>query len=385
MKHRLRQRGTVLVTVILMVAVAAVIATDIAYRQKMDILRTSAFMARDSAFQYLLSAENLGLYALKQDQDEDKRQQGANPELQDDWSEGWNKHVAVPIPNGSGTIEGQLYDLQGRFNLNDLQGSDPRKQSFYQGVLVKLLSKIQTDHPEAFADDITPQMLSQRLTDWMDTDQEPTPLDGREDDDYLKLKRPYRTANHVMIDLSELLLIEGFTPRAVELLEEYVCFLPPDTPLNLYTADQELLTLFGLDANGRLSEFAERQRPKQVGQNVSTTYASAAEVLTFLGVGSAAGGDGTATEVTENAGSEPQVDPETGLPVTAATTANADMFTLHSQYFLLKGKAVVNGKPVLIESVIWRPEVKAAGADPSPRAKKMKVILRKLVDPLKQV
>ncbi|MEZ5507688.1 MAG: hypothetical protein R3F38_17690 [Gammaproteobacteria bacterium] len=39
-------RGTVLVTVMLMVAVAALIAADIAYRQQMHVLRTGAFLAR---------------------------------------------------------------------------------------------------------------------------------------------------------------------------------------------------------------------------------------------------------------------------------------------------------------------------------------------------
>ena len=74
--------------------------------------------------------------------------------------------------------------------------------------------------------DVSTQMLSERILDWMDSDQEPTGFDGKEDLDYLGLERPYRAANMVMWDISELMLIEGFTPEDITLLGDYLCFLP---------------------------------------------------------------------------------------------------------------------------------------------------------------
>lgn len=385
MPKRRRSKGTVLVTVILMVAVAALIATDIAYRQKMDVLRTSAFMARDSAFQYLLAAENLGLYALKQDQDDDRK----NNKFFDDLGEGWNKHVAVPIPNGTGTIEGQLYDLQGRFNINWLLTVDPRDKARYQNAFIQILTNVQRDHPDVFEDSITPQMLQQRVTDWLDYDPDPTLHDGKEDDDYLKLKQPYRAANHFMTDLSELMLVDGFSPRAVGFLEEYLACLPVDSKMNLYTADQDLLTALGFDA-AKVAEFTSSQRPAQFGQNARVEYTAVADLFAFLG-GNPAATEGTNPVTPPVTGTESESETESG-GVTKPGNLNPDLFSINSEYFLLKGKAVVNGKPVLIESVIWRPEAAAAGGAPggggattSQKPKEMKTILRKLVDPLKQV
>lgn len=396
MMQGIRQvKGTVLVTVILMVAVAALIATDIAYRQKLDVLRTSAFLARDSAFQYLMAAENLGLYALKRDQDDDKNQknQNANQDFCDDLGEGWNKHVAVPIPNGIGTIEGQLYDLQGRFNINSLLATDPRDKALFQNAFIQILTNVQRDHPDVFDDSVTPQMLQQRVSDWLDPDSDPTALDGKEDDDYLKLKQPYRAANHFITDLSELMLIDGFTPRSVAFLDEYLSFLPSGAQVNLMTADQDLLVAYGFDA-GKVAEFTSAQRPQQFGQDARVKYNTVADVINFLGGNQPVEGGGqtppqTATQT---------IDPVTGAVIDPGQTGtdgkagriNPDLFSISSEYFLLKGKAVVNGKPVLIESVIWRPEAPVAGAGPQPgaganRAKPMKTILRKLVDPLKQV
>lgn len=386
-----RNRGTVLVTVILMVAVAALIATDIAYRQKMDVLRTAAFLSRDSAYQYLIAAENLGLYALQRDQKDDDREFSQNPneEISDDLGEDWNKGAAFPLPNGIGTIQGNLYDLQGRFNINSLQAEQQNRQT-YQDAFLKLLNNLQAQNLDMFPQDVTPAMLQQRLIDWLDSDSEPFGHDGKEDDDYLKLPRPYRAANHFITDISELQLIEGFTPKIIGILEKHVSFLPPNTTINLYTAKAELLTAFGLDPV-KVGEFLDHQRPQRHRDPAKVSYSTKADLLTFLKPASPPG-PGVANPTA--------IDPETGqlisgIPPSPQPGGNNidDLFSIKSEYYLLKGKAVVNGKPVLIESVIWRPLPPQPGVQPgvNPPAgaanenKPTKVILRKLVDPLKQV
>lgn len=388
-----RNRGTVLLTVILMVAVAALIATDIAYRQKMDVLRTAAFLSRDSAFQFLIAAENLGLYALKRDQKDDEREFSQNPneEIRDDLSEDWSKGAAFPLPNGIGTIQGNLYDLQGRFNVNSLQAEQQNRQT-YQDAFLKLLNNLQAQNLDMFPQDVTPAMLQQRLIDWLDSDSEPMGHDGKEDYDYLKLPRPYRAANHFITDISELQLIEGFTPKIIHILEDHVSFLPPNAKINLYTAKAELLTAFGLDTV-KVGEFVDKQRPQKHKDPAKVSYSTKADLLTFLKAPQTGSDTGTPP------GSPPVIDPLTGQPVPGGPAGPGvnnidDLFDIKSEYYLLKGKAVVNGKPVLIESVIWRPMLNPAGqqpgSNPPPAAntndnKPTKVILRKLVDPLKQV
>ena len=389
-----------MVTVILMVAVAALIATDIAYRQKMDVLRTAAFLSRDSAFQFLLAAENLGLYALKQDQKKDEQRLSSNPdeEMRDDLGEDWNKGAAFPLPGGIGTIQGNLYDFQGRFNINSLYGDQQLRQT-YQSAFLQLLNSLQSKNVDMFPENVTPSMLQQRLIDWLDENSDPTGLDGKEDDDYLKLQRPYRAANHFITDISELQLIEGFTPKIIRILENYVSFLPPAATINLYTAKPEVLNAFGLDPQ-KVDEFVNRQRPQKFGDSAKVFYSTKAELLTFLKSAAQTGtGTGTGTQT-----GTPTIDPITGQPVTPSEggtgggggSVNIEgLFDIKSEYYLLKGKAVVNGKPVLIESVFWRPVSPKAGAGAGGGAnppannpnlnKPTKVILRKLVDPLKQV
>lgn len=387
------QKGTVLITVMLMVAVAALIATEIAYRQQMDILRTGAFLARDMAGNYLTAAEELGLKALHKDREEDDRElRSDNIEITDHWGEEWNKGAMFPIPGGIGIIEGRLIDLQGRFNVNSIMDTDPNRQAKFRGVFKAIVEKVMQDHPEVFPEGVNSQMLLDRTIDWIDIDQNTTGFDGMEDDEYFRKERPYRTANQVIYDPSELLLIEGFTPQALFYMEDKLSFLPLNAKINLYTADKNFLLQLGLDP-GEVERFAQL-RPQKVGQKlaaVQNQYTDFNALFTALQGTPAAPpptqpGGGTAT---------PTTPPTPGGGGGGGTpTLQPDMFDVKSQFFLLKGKAVVNGKPVLIESVIWKPELNPAGGagaaggggggGAANQTTELTTIFRKFVDPLKQ-
>lgn len=376
-------QGTVLVTVMLMVAVAALIATDIAYRQQMDVLRTGAFLARDAATNYLMGAEQLGLLALDKDRKEDDRKFRKNPneEIRDHWGEDWYRGAMFPLPGGIGLIEGKLYDLQGRFNINSLADPDAKRQALFAGVFASMLNDLLTSNPDAFPEGTTANMLKERVIDWLDTDQDKTGFDGREDDDYFRKERPYRTANHMITDASELLLIDGFTPQALALLEDKISFLPYSAKINLFTADKDLLIKLGFSA-AEVAEFVDKQRPQKHKDLETVHYATTHELFSYL-----MGSTGQSAEPRFGAGltsgnSAMENDGTSGTP-----NLQVDMFDLKSEYYLLKGKAVVNGKPVLVESVIWKPPLQAsnpgaaAGTNPEPP---VTTILRKFVDPLKQ-
>lgn len=396
--HRLRQKGTVLITVMLMVAVAAFIASEIAYRQQMDILRTGAFLARDAASNYLMAAEELGLFALRMDRENDDRNFRNNGEqLSDHLGEEWNKPGAYPLPDGLGTIEGRLIDLQSRFNVNSLVDKTPQQQ-VYISVFDAILNKVLQEHPEAFAEGVTAVMLRERVIDWIDADQTATGFDGMEDDDYFREEYPYRTANHFISDPSELLLVKGFTPLALRYLEDKLSFLPPKTKINLYTADKELLTQLGFGAM-EVAEFVDRQRPRQVRQKFSVSYNNLNEVYGFLAGNSATNPDPSAGAQPSTTPEDP-ANPQTGKPPVAGGSAlSVDMFDIKSHFFLLKGRAVVNGKPVLVESVIWKPDLDSSAAQgqdndggsgtgssngTATQTIPVTTIFRKFVDPLKQ-
>ena len=81
----------------------------------------------------------------------------------------------------------------------------------------------------------------QAILDWIDEDSETRYPNGAEDEYYTGLDSPYRTANGPFATVRELLLVRGITPEVFEKLEPYICVLPKTTPININTAEAEVL------------------------------------------------------------------------------------------------------------------------------------------------
>jgi general secretion pathway protein K len=64
---------------------------------------------------------------------------------------------------------------------------------------------------------------------------------GAEDADYESLPKPYLAANAPMINISELRLVNGFSPQWIEQLKPYLCAIPQYTTLkiNVNTVTEE--------------------------------------------------------------------------------------------------------------------------------------------------
>ncbi|WP_198043212.1 type II secretion system minor pseudopilin GspK [Ketobacter nezhaii] len=380
-----KQSGTVLITVVMMVALAALIVTDISYRQKMDINRTAALLSRDQAFQYLLGAEAIANLTLVEDLKEDRKVvQGGAPVLKDTLAENWAKE-SNPFPVAGGMIKGKLVDLQSRFNINSIVSTDAQTANKQKAILrtIFINEKIPGD-PEST---VTAQILIDRMLDWMDGDQEPTGFDGKEDLDYLTQDPPYRAGNQIMYDLSELVLIEGFTPEDVSKLADVVCFLPPDTPINLNTAEPKLLDAIFQTENVALTSvqfIKERELKNKIdGKPGFSNEQDIMDVLTRAGVGNSSQATQVETEQPDEEGSITEV---TGGNDTRAPTANnlQGNYSVFSEYYLLEAEAVINAKPVLMRSVLYRPTLKLEDGQKKEEIV-IKTIFRKLEDPLKRV
>jgi general secretion pathway protein K len=160
-----------------------------------------------------------------------------NEETYDALTEDWAKELPVTVVE-----EGQVYaktsDLQGRFNLNNLYRSSPvdpntetqDETQLQLELFQRLLSLLELDPG-----------IAQATYDWIDRDIQPLFPDGAEDNEYLGLTKPYRTANNLMVDISELRLVKGVTPEAYEKLQPYITALPERTPVNVNTASDILL------------------------------------------------------------------------------------------------------------------------------------------------
>lgn len=213
------QKGVALITVMLILALATVLAVSMSSRQQLDIHRSANVFNFEQSYQYVLGAETWAKLILKRDF-EDNKIDSEN----DDWAT-----VLPPLPIEGGQMSGQIEDLQARFNINNLV-VDGKPHKLYMERFKRLLRNLELNED-----------LATVMIDWLDSNVE-TGFSGAEDNEYLNLTPPYRTANQTMHDLSELLLIKGVDFETYEKLRPFVCVLQSESEINVNTASAEVLS-----------------------------------------------------------------------------------------------------------------------------------------------
>jgi general secretion pathway protein K len=218
-----RQRGVALITAIVLVAIATVLAVHIGTRAALDLRRTAGLAALDQGWHVALGAEAWAAEILGEDVEND-------PGI-DHLAEAW----AQPLPGlpiDGGEVRGALEDMQGRFNLNNLVTPDrianPKAIELFGRLLVQVGAQ--------------PRWAT-IMADWLDMDTMPDP-EGAEDGTYLSQNPPYRAANAVVTTTTEMLALPGMTREEFERIRPYVAALPPGTALNVCTAKAAVLTAF---------------------------------------------------------------------------------------------------------------------------------------------
>jgi len=219
-----RQRGVALITAVLIVALATILAVSVAFKGYLDQRRSATLFSLDQGFEVAMGAEAWAADILRKDKMGGSRT--------DDFTEAWATPIP-PIPVDGGEVAGQLEDMQGRFNLNSLV-------KLQNNVLVKDEAAVQR-----FKNLLEILELEDKwadlIVDWMDTDIEPGFPDGAEDNVYTSLSPAYRPPNMRITRSSELLALADFGLERYQRLEPFVTALPANTPINLCTAPPEVL------------------------------------------------------------------------------------------------------------------------------------------------
>lgn len=223
-RQRWREQGVALITVMLVIALATMLAVSMMRSQHLSLRYADGLFSQNQAMLYTQGSEAFVQDLLIRDFDNDKRE---NKQV-DHPGESWARPFP-PFPVEGGMVNARLSDMQGRFNLNLLWHENAVNASA-QTYLKQLMKNLDV-----------PENLDSALIDWMDADNEPTGADGAEDDYYSRLPVPYRAANQSLADVSELLLIKGFTPAILERLRPYVCVLPSNALLNVNTAPPQVV------------------------------------------------------------------------------------------------------------------------------------------------
>jgi general secretion pathway protein K len=210
-----RQRGVALITAVLMVALATMLAVDVGFRGFLDQRRAGTLFALDQGLQVALGAEAWAADFLRKDLQDSQV---------DHLGEAWARPLP-PLPIEGGTVEGRLEDLQGRFNLNNLVNTDGTTNEQAVQQLQRIFATLEIEPAWAVA-----------IADWIDQDTQPGFPDGAEDTVYTGLDPPHLTANMPITRVSELLVLPQFGAERFRKLKPFVTALPVGTRLNVCTA-----------------------------------------------------------------------------------------------------------------------------------------------------
>ena len=180
------QRGVALLVALLVVALATVLIAGLLDRGELTAARTRNQLRGAQAGAYAQGLEAYAARVLSQDQ----ANGGQNDTSGDIW--------AVPLPPTpvpGGEITATMSDLDGRFNLNNL---DPKfdTQQVWLRKFKLLLGALKLD-----------PALAGVVHDWMSPSTDPSISVG--DAYYLAQPVPYRTSKNIFLHVSELRLLKG--------------------------------------------------------------------------------------------------------------------------------------------------------------------------------
>lgn len=307
-----KQRGVALIVVLLIVAMIAIIATNINGRSQIMVRRTINLAQYDQAYWYALSAEELAKKVLQQDLDDADE---GKIHRQQYWAQ-----ADVVLPVEQGEIAGRISDMQACFNVNALsmqtkevengQPKLPLPAQQFKGLLVAL-----------GMDDFAAERLAHTVKDYIDEDSVASPF-GAEDADYEARTVPYRAANTLMSHRSELRAVIGVSQEVYLKLAPYVCAIPgyDRQVLNVNTIELEHAALLAGMFDNKISvgeaESIINQRPSDGYDSIEDFWAN---------------------------GSIASLRGEENL---------ASSFSLKSQYFLLQAGAKVDSATFRMESVL---------------------------------
>jgi general secretion pathway protein K len=248
-----RPRGVALITAMLISALATIVAANLAWDSALDVRRTTVLLNRDQAIQVALGAESWVVGILHQDLEDSET---------DHLGEIWATDLpGLPIEGGE--VFGNIQDLQGRFNINNLVGENGEIEQESLEQFRRLLTALELD-----------PRFAGIAADWIDADLDASFPDGAEDSIYTGLLPPYRTANQALSSISELAALEGMDKFTFDTLKDHISALPGHVNINVNTASPAVL--LSLDENMTVADVEGLVAEREAGgfADIATTFAS---------------------------------------------------------------------------------------------------------------
>lgn len=229
MVSRLKYAGSALISALFIMTLVAIATTAMMIRLQHDIQQVRLSITTDKL--YLASQEVIfwGMGLLTQNplpQDPrlfifPKTQQQADPSI---------------------VISGELIDLQGRFNINQLKNveSDEQNQINQTGfylLLNTVLNESQASHY---------RLIVAATKNWVNEKENNQSAD-QYTSYYQKQKPPYSPSHQPMKSISEFRLVQGVDEKLYQKMLPYLSALPPPTTVNLNSASAPVIMTLGPD------------------------------------------------------------------------------------------------------------------------------------------
>ena len=223
MRPKASERGAALLSVLLLVAVMAVIAAVMLERLNLATRLAANSQAMAQARLHALSAESLAMARIRS-------LVALNPQRTVDPQGILGREIALPLSNA--LVVARIEDAGNCFNINSLvEGQEGNFVLRPIGLaqLRALMTGLAIPEGEAIP-------LTDAIADWIDSDDISLP-NGAEDSFYQGLPTPHRVANRLLVDPGELRAIRGMTPAYYTRLRPWLCALPGAelSPLNVNT------------------------------------------------------------------------------------------------------------------------------------------------------
>jgi general secretion pathway protein K len=252
-----RQRGSVLILAILIVAMVSAFAIKASRDYQLSMARAEARWHGAQARAYLSGAESLAIYFLELDEE---------PEI-DSLLEPWAQELP-PFPVEGGVILAKIEDATAKINLNDVVATpvpikdkapnDPTRFSPVQKHFLRLLQSFEEQYPVTEEQAIS---ILEAMVDWTDTDNDISGYTGAERDYYQSLDPMYLPPNaKTFTSAEELRMVKYMTGELMTLLRPFITVLPGSSKLNVNTINPHLLRTFNA------SEVLAPLTPEQAGQ-----------------------------------------------------------------------------------------------------------------------
>lgn len=347
------QSGVALITALIITTIAISLAGTVMYRQQIHIRLSSNISHLEQSYLFAKGMEDWAGTILRKTYKDHKDYDS----LEDDWAV-----LLPPIPIPGGTMQGQLYDLQARININSLgrpkppppknQGQQPQGQTQPAGQtqppgqskgqqpgqgqqgqnkpkpdiakitakrLVNLITQIDPDQEMG-----PPENLVDILSDWIDKDQSVRDF-GAESDYYQSLEPAYFSADTILSSPTELRLLKDMKKKVYKKLLEHVSTLPigkTKNPVNVNTASSDVLKALGFDpASAEAIQKEVKERP----------FRNKKEFVDYL----------------DN-------NPEVTKPASFEQDQDMKDISVKSSFFLLQGVVKINNARLFINSVLER-------------------------------